>query len=64
MGANPIATAPAASKRNERVIVPYRSCPGAIAKRELEDAPKQLQLEETAQSVTIRLEGDVLFDSP
>jgi hypothetical protein len=24
MGANPIATAPAASKRNERVIVPYR----------------------------------------
>ena len=30
---------------------------------ELEDARKQLQLEETAQSVTIRLEGDVLFDT-
>jgi outer membrane protein OmpA-like peptidoglycan-associated protein len=32
-------------------------------RRELEDARKQLRLEETAQSVTIRLEGDVLFDT-
>ena len=30
---------------------------------ELEEARKQLRLEETAQSVTIRLEGDVLFDT-
>jgi outer membrane protein OmpA-like peptidoglycan-associated protein len=30
---------------------------------ELENARKQLRLEETAQSVTIRLEGDVLFDT-
>ena len=30
---------------------------------ELESARKQLRLEETAQSVTIRLEGDVLFDT-
>ena len=33
MGANPIATAPAASKRNERVIVPYRSRPGDVQRR-------------------------------
>ena len=32
-------------------------------RRELDDARKQLRLEETAQSVTIRLEGDVLFDT-
>jgi outer membrane protein OmpA-like peptidoglycan-associated protein len=32
-------------------------------RQELEEARKQLKLEETAQSVTIRLEGDVLFDS-
>lgn len=30
---------------------------------ELEAAKKQLRLEETAQRVTMRLEGDVLFDS-
>jgi outer membrane protein OmpA-like peptidoglycan-associated protein len=32
-------------------------------RQELEEARKQLQLEESAQSVTIRLEGDVLFDT-
>jgi outer membrane protein OmpA-like peptidoglycan-associated protein len=32
-------------------------------RQELEEARKQLRLEESAQSVTIRLEGDVLFDT-
>ena len=32
-------------------------------RRELEEARKQLQLEESSQSVTIRLEGDVLFET-
>jgi outer membrane protein OmpA-like peptidoglycan-associated protein len=32
-------------------------------RRELEEARKQLRLEESAESVTIRLEGDVLFDT-
>jgi outer membrane protein OmpA-like peptidoglycan-associated protein len=32
-------------------------------RQELEEARKQLRLEESAQSVTIRLEGDVIFDT-